>query len=85
VKKILVALALVMTFGPAAAQLPPPINLGIYNLTQDTPEWCWVAVARQIAAWKRRDLPSIPEQCALVAVANNAPAGAGDARGPIPS
>jgi hypothetical protein len=76
VKRIPVALALIVTFGSAAAQMPPPIDLGIYNLTQDTSVWCWAAVARQIIAWKRQDLLSTPIQCALVAAANDAPEGA---------
>ena len=55
------------------AQAPPAINLGVLNLPQEGPVWCWVAVARQIIAWKHQDLAMAPEQCALVAMSNNAP------------
>jgi hypothetical protein len=72
-KKLLAVFALMFVLGPAAAQLPPPINLGIINLPQEGPVWCWVAVSRQIIAWKHQNLPSAPQQCALVAMANGAP------------
>lgn len=72
-RKLLAIFALMFVLGPAAAQLPPPINLGIINLSQQGPVWCWAAVARQIIAWKHQSLPAAPEQCALVAMANGAP------------
>lgn len=71
-KKILAIIAFMLVLCPASAQLPPPINLGIINLPQQGPVWCWAAVARQIIAWKHQSLPAAPEQCALVAMANNA-------------
>lgn len=72
-KRLLAIFALMFVFGSAAAQLPPPIDLGIINLPQNGPVWCWAAVARQIIAWKRQNLSAAPEQCALVAMANGAP------------
>lgn len=48
------------------------IDLRIQNIPQETPVWCWVAVAQQIIYWLRG---SAPAQCALVAIANNAPPG----------
>lgn len=53
---------------PAA---PPPIDLGIANIAQQTPLWCWAAVAEQIIAWRQGESPP---QCALVAAAFGAPA-----------
>ncbi len=53
---------------PAAAQvraLPPPVDLGIRNIMQDTDVWCWAAVAQQVIV-KRRG--KSPPQCALVAM-----------------
>ena len=53
---------------PAAAQaraLPPPVDLGIRNIMQDTDVWCWAAVAQQVIV-KRKGRS--PPQCALVAM-----------------
>lgn len=53
---------------PAAAQmraLPPSVDLGIRNITQETDVWCWAAVAQQVIV-KRRG--KSPPQCALVAM-----------------
>lgn len=60
-KKLLAIFALMFVLGPASAQLPPPINLGIINLPQNGPVWCWAAVARQIIAWKHQNLLAAPE------------------------
>ncbi len=50
------------------------VDLPIENISQQTPEWCWVTVAQQIiAASKGR--ANTPEQCALVEAANDVPAG----------
>jgi hypothetical protein len=52
----------------AAAQrqaVPPPVDLGIPNIRQETDVWCWAAVAQQVIA-KRRGRS--PPQCALVAM-----------------
>ncbi|MEO3475678.1 papain-like cysteine protease family protein [Roseomonas sp. CAU 1739] len=59
--------------------MPPPIDLGIANIAQQTPLWCWAAVAEQIITWRRGDSPP---QCALVAAAFGASAQrcCGDAR-----
>lgn len=48
-----------------------PVDLGIPNISQQTPVWCWAAVAEQIIRW--RNGGSSPPQCALVAMANNFP------------
>ena len=53
---------------PAAAQmrsLPPPVDLGIRNIMQETDVWCWAAVAQQVIV-KRKG--KSPPQCALVAM-----------------
>lgn len=55
--------------GLAPGQLPPPVDLGIQNIPQQTPVWCWAAVAQQIIAAVRGPAQT-PPQCALVAVAN---------------
>lgn len=66
--------ALALTLGrSAAAQLPPPVDLGVRNIPQQTQVWCWVAVAEQIIHWLNRSNPGgPPHQCELVAVANGA-------------
>lgn len=46
------------------------IDLGVPNIPQQTPVWCWAAVAQQIIVWQQGQSPN---QCALVAMANNAP------------
>src|SRR2546423_9164495 len=53
-----------------AQPLPPPIDLGIQNISQETGEWCWVAVAQQIVL-ASRGAQGTPPQCAMVALANN--------------
>jgi hypothetical protein len=52
---------------PAAAQghVPPPVDLGIPNVSQETQVWCWAAVAEQVI---RRQRGHSPPQCALVAM-----------------
>src|SRR4051794_12834935 len=52
----------------------PPVDIPIQNILQETPAWCWAAVAQQIilaAAGPQQT----PQQCALVAIANNADPG----------
>lgn len=52
------------------AQVPPPVDLQIQNLPQETQLWCWAAVAQQIIL--RRNGPTrTPPQCGLVAAAFN--------------
>ncbi|MBF0034382.1 hypothetical protein HAX39_17555 [Citrobacter freundii] len=53
-----------------ALAIPPPIDLGIQNIPQMTPVWCWAAVAQQIIY--RLNPGSTPQQCQLVAEAYNA-------------
>ncbi|MBT9447595.1 MAG: hypothetical protein IV086_18010 [Hyphomonadaceae bacterium] len=55
---------------PAPGQaIPPPVDLPIENLRQETEVWCWAAVSQQIIAASRGQ-QSTPAQCALVAMAN---------------
>lgn len=51
---------------------PPPVDLGIQNIPQQTEVWCWAAVSQQIIA-ALRGSANTPQQCELVAVANNTP------------
>jgi hypothetical protein len=73
-KKLLFLFALLACFqvSPARAQLPPPVDLGIQNIPQDTDVWCWAAVSQQIIM-ALRGPASTPPQCALVAVSSNVP------------
>ncbi len=50
-----------------------PVDLPIENISQETNVWCWAAVSQQIIA-ASRGREQTPQQCALVATANNAPA-----------
>jgi hypothetical protein len=70
-KKLIAILVILFSCGTASAQVPPPINLGIMNLPQEGPVWCWAAVAQQIVAWKK-GFYATPAQCALVAMGNGA-------------
>jgi hypothetical protein len=51
----------------AAAQWQP-IDLGIPNIPQRTPVWCWAAVTEQVIRW--RNGGAGPSQAELVALAN---------------
>jgi hypothetical protein len=64
---LLIALAGPLAAEPARAQMqsPPPVDLGIRNIRQETDVWCWAAVAQQVIV-KRRGRS--PPQCALVAM-----------------
>lgn len=73
--RVLLALALVSSTAAGRAQpLPPPVDLPIRNIPQETDVWCWAAVAQQIVM-ATRGASNTPPQCALVAIANDAPAG----------
>lgn len=54
----------------ALAQVPPPGDLGIQNITQQIPVWCWAAVAQQII-YRLNGSTATPQQCQLVATALN--------------
>lgn len=69
-KFMLVVVITVMTTS-AKAQIPPPVNIQIQNIPQETGVWCWVAVAQQIILASRGP-SNTPPQCALVATANGA-------------
>ena len=56
----------------ASARFPPPVDIPVRNIKQETQVWCWVAVAQQIIMYSRGPQRT-PPQCALVAIANNAP------------
>ncbi|UYV39271.1 hypothetical protein N4R57_09840 [Rhodobacteraceae bacterium D3-12] len=57
--------------GAQAQQVPPPVNLGIINVQQQTPVWCWLAVVEMIAHWKQKTpIQGPPHQCAMVSKAN---------------
>jgi hypothetical protein len=47
------------------------VDLGIVNIQQGTPVWCWAAVAEQVIRWKNHG-PG-PSQCQLVSMANGFP------------
>lgn len=53
---------------------PPPIDLGIQNIRQETQFWCWAAVAQQLIA-ALQGPQNTPPQCALVAQAYGAAPG----------
>lgn len=54
-----------------AQQYPPPVDIPIQNIPQQTQVWCWAAVARQIIMYSKGPA-NTPQQCALVAIANGA-------------
>ncbi|MDZ4777887.1 MAG: papain-like cysteine protease family protein [Alphaproteobacteria bacterium] len=54
--------------------IPPPVDLPIQNLRQETQVWCWAAVSQQII-YSLRGQQNTPAQCALVAMANGAEPG----------
>ena len=54
-----------------AQPVPSPVDVPISNIPQDTPVWCWAAVAQQIIM-AIRGPQNTPPQCALVATANGA-------------
>ena len=49
-----------------------PIDLGIQNIPQETPVWCWAAVAQQIIL-ALNGPAGTPSQCGLVAVSSGVP------------
>lgn len=55
---------------PPVTPLPASVHVNVPNRLQQTQVWCWAAVSQQIIEWSRG---MSPPQCALVAVANNAP------------
>ena len=67
---LLFALISTLFISPVRAQIPQPIDLGIQNIPQETPLWCWAAVAQQII-FALRGPNGAPPQCALVALTSN--------------
>ncbi|UDF37606.1 UNVERIFIED_ORG: hypothetical protein LHJ69_11245 [Shinella sp. XGS7] len=73
-KRALLAIGFAIQFffvSALAQPVPPPVDIPIQNIPQETPVWCWVAVAQQIVL-ATRGPQNTPPQCALVAMANNA-------------
>ena len=71
-KRMLWTLALLLSHAlNAHAQTPPPVDLPIPNIPQETPVWCWAAVAQQIIHATHGPAQT-PPQCALVAIGNGA-------------
>ena len=64
----LIFVALLVRGGNVLAQIPPTVDLPIRNIPQETPVWCWAAVAQQIILWRTGQSPP---QCVLVEAANN--------------
>ncbi|HEX4498794.1 MAG TPA: papain-like cysteine protease family protein [Thermoanaerobaculia bacterium] len=80
-RKLIVLFAVLSLFAAiASAQFPPqqmvpqPVDIPIQNITQQTPVWCWAAVAQQIIA-AIVGPNQTPAQCALVENAYGAPPG----------
>jgi hypothetical protein len=72
VKFFVVTLFLIAQLFPrltSAQPFPPPVDIPIQNISQETPVWCWVAVAQQIVLASKGP-QGTPMQCALVAMAN---------------
>lgn len=65
-------LSLLASTSSAVADVPPPVDLPIQNIPQETAVWCWAAVAQQIIMASRGP-QSTPPQCALVARAFGQP------------
>ncbi len=71
-KSIILGIILfVISVSSFSQPVPPPINLSIQNIQQQTQVWCWAAVAQQIILAKQ-GAANTPPQCALVAMANGA-------------
>lgn len=66
--KPIVAIAYIPALPPYA---PPPIDLPIQNITQQTSVWCWAAVTQQIMLFKQGPAAT-PPQCGLVSIAHGA-------------
>lgn len=69
--RIILSCILLLSAGRAHAQVPPPVDIPIPNLMQETQVWCWAAVAQQIIHFVRGPAQT-PARCALVAMANGA-------------
>jgi hypothetical protein len=65
---LLCFISIVKPINEVSAQIPPPVDLGISNITQNDPMWCWAAVAQQII-YKING--QAPQQCELVSFAKN--------------
>jgi hypothetical protein len=70
-KRALLVFLVIFSTSVSSQSIPPPINLLIKNIMQETQVWCWAAVAQQIIL-ARQGPVNTPPQCALVAMANGA-------------
>lgn len=68
-KKIMFVSIFIFSVSLSSQPFPPPVNLSIQNIMQQTQVWCWAAVAQQIIL-SRQGPANTPPQCALVAMAN---------------
>lgn len=57
---------------PYPTMLPPPVDIPIPNIPQETDVWCWVAVVQQIVYFKNGSMGT-PSQCAMVSISKNVP------------
>ncbi len=72
--RISTILAVLLGCGPAmAGPAPADVDLGIPNIRQDTPNWCWIATAKQVIRWTTPDF-DLP-QCRMLEIARNVPPG----------
>jgi hypothetical protein len=69
-KKLLLLVLVSVFLGVSAIRAQTPIDLGIQNIPQQTPVWCWAAVAQQIILASRGP-NGTPPQCGLVGIASN--------------
>ena len=69
-RRIAVSIAAILSCSRTASPQFAPIDLGIPNIQQQTPVWCWVAVVEQVLRWKTGRSPSQGE---LVSIANGWP------------
>ena len=72
IKGVLLFLILMSSISTYAFPPPPPVDIPIQNIPQQTEVWCWAAVAQQIIHFKNGPM-NTPAQCAMVALSKNAP------------
>ena len=69
-KKIIVSIIICMALALTIYAQSQSVDLGIQNILQETPEWCWAAASQQVILWLKGPAQT-PSQCYLVAVAKN--------------
>ncbi len=70
IKGVLLFLILMSSISTYAFPPPPPVDIPIQNIPQQTEVWCWAAVAQQIIHFKNGPM-NTPAQCAMVALSKN--------------